>query len=158
MNNELAASSVHLRIHLFSCLFAVHIKNLYCYLYTSSSEDLPKSSGWDFFKLENEYRRMRVPNDQWTLCTLNQNYELCDTYPRQVYVPSEATTTMLMGSSRFRSKGRLPALTYLHSNKVLLIYIKRKQILTLYDAFYISGVYLSMQSTAFWIQCTLFGR
>lgn len=24
---------------------------------------------------------------------------------------------MLMGSSRFRSKGRLPALTYLHSNK-----------------------------------------
>lgn len=60
---------------------------------------------------------MRVPNDKWTLCSLNQNYELCDTYPRQIYVPSEASTAMLMGSSRFRSKGRLPALTYLHTNK-----------------------------------------
>lgn len=70
-----------------------------------------------FFKLDNEFKRMRVPNDQWTLCTLNQNYELCDTYPRQIYVPSEANTAMLIGSSRFRSKGRLPALTYLHSNK-----------------------------------------
>lgn len=95
----------------------VHIKNLYCFQYTSSSEDLVKSAGWEFFKLENEFKRMRVPNDKWTLCSLNQNYELCDTYPRQIYVPAEASTAMLMGSSRFRSKGRLPALTYLHSNK-----------------------------------------
>lgn len=96
---------------------AVHIKNLYCFQYTSSNEDLIKTAGWEFFKLENEYKRMRVPNDKWTLCSLNQNYELCDTYPRQIYVPSEASTAMLIGSSRFRSKGRLPALTYLHTNK-----------------------------------------
>uniref|UniRef100_U5EVV2 phosphatidylinositol-3,5-bisphosphate 3-phosphatase n=1 Tax=Corethrella appendiculata TaxID=1370023 RepID=U5EVV2_9DIPT len=95
----------------------VHITNLYCFQYTPSNEDLPKKSGWDYFKLDTEFKRMRVPNDQWTLCTLNQKYELCDTYPRLVYVPSDATTAMLMGSSRFRSKGRLPALTYLHSNK-----------------------------------------
>lgn len=37
--------------------------------------------------------------------------------PRQIYVPSEATTAMLIGSSRFRSKARLPVLTYLHSNQ-----------------------------------------
>lgn len=78
--------------------------------------DLQKTAGWEYFKLNNEFKRMRVPNDQWTLCTLNTTYELCDTYPRQIYVPAQATTAMLMGSSRFRSKGRLPALTYLHSN------------------------------------------
>lgn len=39
------------------------------------------------------------------------------TDPRQIYVPSEATTAMLIGSSRFRSKARLPVLTYLHSNQ-----------------------------------------
>lgn len=61
---------------------------------------------------------MLVPNDNWTLCTMNEKYELCDTYPRQIYVPKEATTLMLISSSRFRSKGRLPALTYLHNNKV----------------------------------------
>ncbi|XP_058458344.1 myotubularin-related protein 8 isoform X2 [Malaya genurostris] len=95
----------------------VNIKNLYCFQYTSTAKELPKTTGWEYFKLENEYKRMRVPNDQWNLCTLNQNYELCDTYPQLLYVPSEASTAMLLGSSRFRSKGRLPALTYLHSNK-----------------------------------------
>lgn len=95
----------------------VHIKDLYCFQYTSYSEDLPKTVGWDYFKMENEFRRMKVPNDQWNLCDLNRNYELCDTYSRQVYVPCETTTAILISSSRFRSKGRLPALTYLHSNK-----------------------------------------
>ncbi|XP_055602796.1 myotubularin-related protein 8 isoform X2 [Uranotaenia lowii] len=95
----------------------VNIKNLYCFQYSTAAKELPKVTGWDYFKLENEFRRMRVPNDQWSLCTLNQNYELCDTYPQQLYVPSESSTAMLLGSSRFRSKGRLPALTYLHPNK-----------------------------------------
>lgn len=95
----------------------VNIKNLYCFQYTTATKDLPKTAGWDYFKLENEFRRMRVPNDQWAPCVLNQNYELCDTYPQQLYVPNEASTAMLLGSSRFRSKGRLPVLTYLHSNR-----------------------------------------
>uniref|UniRef100_A0A1B0AAZ5 Myotubularin phosphatase domain-containing protein n=1 Tax=Glossina pallidipes TaxID=7398 RepID=A0A1B0AAZ5_GLOPL len=95
----------------------VSINKLYCFNYQPVKDDLPKSAGWDFFKLEHEFKRMRVPNDIWTLCSLNANYELCDTYPRQIYVPQEANTAMLIGSSRFRSKGRLPALTYLHSNK-----------------------------------------
>lgn len=97
--------------------FTVNIQSLYCFQYTSSSEDLVKSAGWDFFKLENEYRRMKVPNDEWQLTSMNKNYELCDTYPNQVYVPTASDKTVLLGSSRFRSKGRLPALTYLHSNK-----------------------------------------
>lgn len=37
--------------------------------------------------------------------------------PKHIYVPAEATTAMLIGSSRFRSKARLPVLTYLHSNQ-----------------------------------------
>lgn len=96
----------------------VSINKLYCFNYQPAKDDFPKNAGWDYFKLENEFKRMRVPNDIWTLCNLNTNYELCDTYPRQIYVPQEANTAMLIGSSRFRSKGRLPALTYLHSNKV----------------------------------------
>ncbi|XP_013105153.1 myotubularin-related protein 6 isoform X2 [Stomoxys calcitrans] len=95
----------------------VSINKLYCFNYQPAKDDFPKNSGWEYFKLESEFKRMRVPNDTWTLCSLNTNYELCDTYPRQIYVPQGANTAMLIGSSRFRSKGRLPALTYLHSNK-----------------------------------------
>ena len=40
--------------------------------------------------------------------------QLCDTYPSLLYVPSIATTPVLVGSSKFRSRGRLPALSYLH--------------------------------------------
>ncbi|CRK92483.1 CLUMA_CG006044, isoform B [Clunio marinus] len=95
----------------------VNIQNLYCFQYTSSSEELVKSAGWDFFKLENEFRRMKVPNDEWQLTTMNKDYALCDTYPSQLIVPRAADKSILLGSSQFRSKGRLPALTYLHSNK-----------------------------------------
>lgn len=93
------------------------MQSLYCFQYTSSSEELVKSAGWEFFKLENEYRRMKVPNNEWQLTTMNKDYALCDTYPNMLFVPNAADKTVLLGSSRFRSKGRLPALTYLHPNK-----------------------------------------
>jgi myotubularin-related protein 6/7/8 len=95
----------------------VNIQSLYCFQYTSSSEELVKTAGWDFFKLENEFKRMKVPNDEWQLTVMNKDYVLCDTYPSQLFVPNAADKTVLLGSSRFRSKGRLPALTYLHPNK-----------------------------------------
>jgi myotubularin-related protein 6/7/8 len=95
----------------------VKISALYCFNYNPRNEELTKSSGWELFKLENEFKRMRVPNEYWQLTNINENYELCDTYPKQIYVPVEATTQILIGSSKFRSKGRLPALTYLHPNR-----------------------------------------
>ncbi|XP_016929607.2 phosphatidylinositol-3,5-bisphosphate 3-phosphatase MTMR6 isoform X1 [Drosophila suzukii] len=95
----------------------VSINKLYCFNYQPNKDDFPKNAGWDYFKLEAEFKHMLVPNEAWTLCSMNEKYELCDTYPRQIYVPKEATTLMLISSSRFRSKGRLPALTYLHNNK-----------------------------------------
>ncbi|XP_049938411.1 myotubularin-related protein 6 isoform X1 [Schistocerca serialis cubense] len=98
----------------------VHIEDLYCFHYTSSTEDIPKQAGWNFFDLQSEYQRMRVPNDQWSLTLLNKDYEVCDTYPRSLYVPASASTSMLIGSSKFRSKGRLPVLTYLHHNKAAI--------------------------------------
>lgn len=42
--------------------------------------------------------------------------QLCETYPKYLYVPSSCSNTVLMGSAKFRSKGRLPVLTYLHNN------------------------------------------
>ncbi|PSN42829.1 Myotubularin-related protein 8 [Blattella germanica] len=98
----------------------IQIEALYCFHYTSSTEDIPKPAGWNFFDLQSEYQRMGVPSDQWSLTLLNKDYELCDTYPRYLYVPSSASTTVLLGSSRFRSKGRLPVLSYLHRNKAAI--------------------------------------
>lgn len=108
---------IHL-IHM--CLFfpiSVKITNLYCFNYNPRTEDLQKSAGWNYYNLESEFKRMHVPNERWHLTIINDKYDLCDTYPKQIYVPVEASTSVLMASSKFRSKGRLPALTYLHPNK-----------------------------------------
>ncbi|XP_050544918.1 myotubularin-related protein 6 isoform X2 [Daktulosphaira vitifoliae] len=98
----------------------VKIEDLYCFLYKSNSDKISKSAGWESFNLENEYKRMNVPNETWSLTTLNQDYELCDTYPKFLFVPSSVSTSILLGSSKFRSKERLPVLTYLHRNKAAI--------------------------------------
>ncbi|XP_064607612.1 myotubularin-related protein 8-like isoform X2 [Liolophura sinensis] len=90
-----------------------HIEELYAFHYTAS-DDSPKSQGWGMFDLQTEYLRMGVPNDQWVGTNLNKEYEICDTYPRHIFVPASASTPVLVGSSKFRSRGRLPALSYLH--------------------------------------------
>ncbi|KAI5636927.1 myotubularin-like phosphatase domain-containing protein [Phthorimaea operculella] len=93
---------------------------VYCFHYKSSPDDLPRSAGWNFFDIQTEFQRMNVPNEQWVLCTANKDYELCDTYPSEIYVPARATTAILLGSASFRSRGRLPALAYLHHNKAAI--------------------------------------
>ena len=59
-----------------------------------------------------------IPVSSVLFCNLFVFLQLCDTYPRYLYVPAHASASILLGSSRFRSKGRLPVLTYLHHNKV----------------------------------------
>ncbi|XP_024082511.1 myotubularin-related protein 8 isoform X2 [Cimex lectularius] len=95
------------------------VEDLFCFR-SSNCENIPKTAGWNFFDLQAEFQRMRVPNEQWSLTLLNKDYELCDTYPSLLFVPSTANTTILTGSSKFRSKGRLPVLTYLHKNKAAI--------------------------------------
>ncbi|XP_041360030.1 myotubularin-related protein 6-like isoform X2 [Gigantopelta aegis] len=90
-----------------------NIETLYAFNFTMPDNTL-KSYGWDFFDIQTEYLRMGVPNENWVLTHLNKDYELCDTYPSLLYVPAIASTPVLVGSSKFRSRGRLPTLSYLH--------------------------------------------
>lgn len=98
----------------------VNIEDLYCFHYTSCNEEMPKNVGWYFFDLQSEFQHMSVPNAYWSLTTINKDYEICDTYPRYLYVPATVTTPVLIGSSRFRSKARLPVLSYLYKNQAAI--------------------------------------
>ncbi|XP_052047234.1 myotubularin-related protein 6 isoform X2 [Apodemus sylvaticus] len=55
---------------------------------------------------------MGVPNANWQLSDANREYKVCETYPRELYVPRTASRPVIVGSSNFRSKGRLPVLSY----------------------------------------------
>ncbi|XP_076180105.1 myotubularin related protein 6 [Ptiloglossa arizonensis] len=98
----------------------VSVEDLYCFNYQAYRDILPQHAGWNFFNIRSEFQRQGVPNEEWTLTYLNTNYELCDTYPKYLYVPSTCANSTLVGSAKFRSRGRLPVLTYLHSNKAAI--------------------------------------
>ena len=58
------------------------------------------------------FDRQGVPNSSWVPCTLNTEYIICPTYPSMMLVPATATIALVVGSTKFRSKDRLPALTF----------------------------------------------
>lgn len=97
----------------------MRIEDLYCFNSRVCKKSTSKSDGWSLFDIQSEFQRQGLPNAEWALSYLNSNYDLCDTYPRYLYVPESCTNNILVGSAKFRSKGRLPVLTYLHSNKVI---------------------------------------
>ncbi|EGD78684.1 hypothetical protein PTSG_01664 [Salpingoeca rosetta] len=68
--------------------------------------------GWALYDAEQEYKRMGVPCDEWRLSTVNEQYEVCPTYARKLFVPTFSSDDVVRGSAKFRSKGRLPALSF----------------------------------------------
>ena len=92
--------------------------DLYCFNYSASNEPFQNqksSAGWIKFDLIREFKRMGVPNDHWVISDLNKNYQMCDTYPKHILVPSAASNDMIKASAAFRSRGRLPVLSYFYS-------------------------------------------
>lgn len=87
-------------------------EDLYAFSYNPKQNDSERLKGWEVIDLAREYKRMGVPNGKWKLCDANRDYKVCETYPKELYVPKSATPPMIMGSSNFRSKGRLPVLSY----------------------------------------------
>ena len=90
------------------------MEDLYCFQYRSKS-DLPQHTGWTFFDLGAEFARQGLPNNYWVTCSLNLEYRICPTYPSTMMVPATATSALVAGSAKFRSKGRLPVLSYFHA-------------------------------------------
>jgi len=95
-------------------------EDLYCFSYNPKGE-LRQATGWFFHDLQAEFQRQGVPNANWSLCALNQEFAVCPTYPKELFVPAIASSSLVEGSAKFRSKGRLPVLTYLHRNEAAII-------------------------------------
>ncbi|XP_031549865.1 myotubularin-related protein 6-like [Actinia tenebrosa] len=92
------------------------IEDLYAFTYSPQTEKLTKTAGWALFDIKSEYARMGLPSDLWTSTSMNNDYKLCDTYPNTLFVPTSATEETIYGSSKFRSRGRLPVLSFYHKS------------------------------------------
>ncbi|XP_053555197.1 myotubularin-related protein 8 [Bombina bombina] len=84
-------------------------EELYAFSYNPKSE---QEKGWQFFDLKSDFIRMGIPNEYWELKNINQEYKVCSTYPACLVVPKQANETTIVGSSKFRSRGRFPVLSY----------------------------------------------
>ncbi|XP_063045942.1 myotubularin-related protein 7-like [Engraulis encrasicolus] len=70
------------------------------------------SAKWKFVDAKSDYQRMGIPNHLWHTTNTNQDYRMCETYPSDLLVPKSATLPVIVGSSKFRSRGRFPTLCY----------------------------------------------
>uniref|UniRef100_A0A8C3AMH9 Myotubularin related protein 6 n=1 Tax=Cyclopterus lumpus TaxID=8103 RepID=A0A8C3AMH9_CYCLU len=102
---------------LLRLLRPVSYQELYAFSYNPKQNDQQREEGWQIIDLGAEFERMGVPCDQWQLTNVNRDYKVCETYPRDLYVPITASKPIIVGSSKFRSKGRFPVLTYFYQEK-----------------------------------------
>ncbi|XP_040484036.1 myotubularin-related protein 1 isoform X3 [Ursus maritimus] len=71
-------------------------------------------NGWKVYDPVSEYKRQGLPNESWKISKVNSNYELCDTYPAVIVVPTSVKDDDLSKVSAFRAKGRVPVLSWIH--------------------------------------------
>ena len=57
-------------------------------------------------------------NVPWHFTTANQDFSLCETYPKVLAVPSSCSDEEIRSVAAFRSKGRLPVSVWLGEGQV----------------------------------------
>ncbi|XP_006632800.1 myotubularin isoform X1 [Lepisosteus oculatus] len=112
----------HSRRDIFEILFRYafplsHGLILFAFL---SQEKFPEN-GWNVYNPMQEYRRQGLPNKTWRITFLNNNYELCDTYPTILVVPYTASDEDLRKVAVFRSRNRIPVLSWIHPENQAVI-------------------------------------
>jgi hypothetical protein len=65
-------------------------------------------------RAEWERQGLNSAASRWRATVLNNSYELCSTYPEVLYVPAAISDEDVQEVATFRSKQRLPALSWIH--------------------------------------------
>jgi len=88
------------------------VESLYAFFYTHSGA----TTGWSAYNPRNEFSRQGLGSrtKAWRFTDINKDYDYCSTYPSKLVVPSRISDSVLSYAGKYRSKSRIPALTYLH--------------------------------------------
>ena len=83
-------------------------------LFAFEYEEKYQVNGWSVYEPIAEYKRLKLPTESWKITKVNEKYDLCDTYPSVLVVPVNASEEDLRAVAAFRSRGRLPVLSWHH--------------------------------------------
>ncbi|THU82889.1 phosphatases II [Dendrothele bispora CBS 962.96] len=94
---------------------ATSVFQLYAFFY-SPNPPLPTNDGWSIYSPRDEFGRMGVGTrtKAWRFTDINKDYSFSPTYPAKLLVPTKISDATLQYASRYRSKCRIPVLSYLH--------------------------------------------
>eukprot|EP01117_Protostelium_nocturnum_P010341 TRINITY_DN3718_c0_g1_i1.p1 TRINITY_DN3718_c0_g1~~TRINITY_DN3718_c0_g1_i1.p1 ORF type:complete len:928 (-),score=275.03 TRINITY_DN3718_c0_g1_i1:85-2868(-) len=99
--------------YLMKFVFPQSIENVFAFSSQNRDSESQYNLGWGIYDPEADFDRLGVGKDsKWKRISDNDNYQLCDTYPRLLVVPEKMTEEMLKEVASFRSKGRIPVLTW----------------------------------------------
>lgn len=93
------------------------IEKLYAFLYEPQAQE-KSIRGWDIYDAKAEWKRQGISEKGvdrgWRISKINIDYGFSPTYPALLPVPSSISDNTLNYAGRYRSRVRIPVLTYLH--------------------------------------------
>jgi len=95
------------------------------------NQDSISEEGWNIFNAKKEFCRQGLdfqdPSIKLKESNLNKNFGLCTTYPDYLVFPTTISDQEIKDASTYRSKNRLPTLSYYYNPKgnILVIYDAR---------------------------------
>ncbi|MCJ1430108.1 hypothetical protein MMC29_008023 [Sticta canariensis] len=115
--DEKKARDVYDNIKAWTCKLG-RVEKLYAFTY--QPQQLEKDvNGWDIYDARAEWKRLGISDKDvdrgWRISRINSDYGFSPTYPALLAVPSGISDNTLNYAGRYRSRVRLPVLTYLHS-------------------------------------------
>ncbi|KAG7008685.1 hypothetical protein G7Y79_00004g012690 [Physcia stellaris] len=115
--NEKKARDVYDSIKAWTCKLG-RVEKLYAFSYQPPQPE-KELNGWELYDARREWRRLGISEKGtdrgWRISTINVDYGFSPTYPSLLAVPSSISDNTLNYAGRYRSRVRLPVLTYLHS-------------------------------------------
>ncbi|CAL5867309.1 uncharacterized protein PFLUO_LOCUS1524 [Penicillium psychrofluorescens] len=114
--NENKARDVFESIKQWTCKLG-RMDKLYAFSYVPVPPEAD-FNGWQLYDPRKEWVRQGVGKEGqgqgWRVSEINVNYEFSPTYPALLPVPSSISDNTLNYAGRYRSRARIPVLTYLH--------------------------------------------
>ncbi|KAL4974453.1 protein-tyrosine phosphatase-like protein [Aspergillus desertorum] len=112
--NESKARDVYESIKSWTCKIG-RVDRLYAFTYQPPPPER-EFNGWELYDACKELARQGINGDGhgWRISHINSDYGFSPTYPALFAVPSSISDNTINYAGRYRSRARIPVLTYLH--------------------------------------------
>ncbi|KAL4810710.1 protein-tyrosine phosphatase-like protein [Aspergillus unguis] len=114
LDSETKAREVYETIKLWTCKIG-RVDKLYAFTFQPPPPERA-FNGWELYDPRKELERQGIDrgSKSWRISHLNSDYGFSPTYPSLFAVPASISDNTINYAGRYRSRARIPVLTYLH--------------------------------------------